>query len=392
MRLKTNVGMTDDRFAVFKESVQNALEADRAQRRSGAALPRVLGVKLTNRCNLRCAHCYQWNEDGYHHAMPVLERKADLDLGLFRRLMEETREHRSRTYLWGGEPLVHRQIGEILEELRKDEREITICTNGHLIDRHYPALVELGGRLELLLALEGFEEQHDAIRGKGSFARVMGAIERMIADRKAGKFDVKISIHVVINNENLLTLHSFIRHLADVGVDLVLITFPWYISGETSQAMDGYVAEKFDWLIDTGRTHHTWDAFKYRVEPASVPALLEQLRLINADAWPMNVRYQPELEEDEIEAFISGAEMVVQAASHCSVLDTRIDIGPTGHATACKFFSEFAVGDLKDRSLAEVWNGEAYRRIREELRNGLTPACSKCNVLHLQKNSIPLHF
>ena len=30
-------------------------------------IPYVIGIKLTNRCNLRCKHCYEWNESGYHH-------------------------------------------------------------------------------------------------------------------------------------------------------------------------------------------------------------------------------------------------------------------------------------------------------------------------------------
>ena len=28
-------------------------------------IPYVIGIKLTNRCNLRCKHCYEWNESGY---------------------------------------------------------------------------------------------------------------------------------------------------------------------------------------------------------------------------------------------------------------------------------------------------------------------------------------
>jgi MoaA/NifB/PqqE/SkfB family radical SAM enzyme len=392
MRLKSRLDLTPERFAVFKNSVRHAIEAERARRGECGALPDVLGVKLTNRCNLRCIHCYQWNPDGYHLAMPASEQKADLNVDLFRRLLEDTRERLSRLYLWGGEPLVHRDIKTVLSLLTLDSREVTICTNAHLIDKHFDALVALGGRLELLVALEGFREHHDAIRGEGSFEKVTINVNRLMSARRRGDFLGKISVHTVINNENVSSLHDFIRYLADAGVDLVLVTLPWYIATETSKAMDDYVAEHFSWLIDVEPKPHSWDAFKYCIDPNLIGELVDQLERIGSTEWPIDVRFQPELEREELVGFVTGQAMNLKSASHCAALTARIDIGPTGKATACKFFSEFVVGDLNQANLSEIWKSESYERIRELSSCGLTPACSKCNVLHLQKHSIPTHF
>ena len=53
-------------FALISKIIRNISRSKRQQQCSVMqhALPDVVGVKLTNRCNLRCKHCYEWNEQG----------------------------------------------------------------------------------------------------------------------------------------------------------------------------------------------------------------------------------------------------------------------------------------------------------------------------------------
>ena len=37
-------------------------------------LPEEIAFKLTNRCDLRCTHCYQWNDDGYHRRPATVDQ------------------------------------------------------------------------------------------------------------------------------------------------------------------------------------------------------------------------------------------------------------------------------------------------------------------------------
>lgn len=38
---------------------------------------------------------------------------------------------------------------------------------------------------------------------------------------------------------------------------------------------------------------------------------------------------------------------------------------------------------MNEYSLTEIWNSARYDRLRRILDEGLSPACSKCNVLYL---------
>ena len=153
--------------ALLLRTVKHVVEARRQREASQLNLPETLGIKLTNRCNLRCAHCYQWNESGYHRDMSRSEQNLDLDIAVFEGLLEETRPVKSRLYLWGGEPLVHREIERILELLEQDPRETTICTNAHFIGKHINALCRISENLEFLIAVEGFESEHDVAAREG---------------------------------------------------------------------------------------------------------------------------------------------------------------------------------------------------------------------------------
>jgi len=384
--------LNDLSFDLLKRTLRNAVLARRQRHLNPLSLPETLGVKLTNRCNLRCMHCYQWNESGYHRDMAQAEQRLDLDIQLFERVLDETRPVKSRLYLWGGEPLAHHKIERILELLERDSRETTICTNAHFIGKHLDAICRISDNLELLIAVEGFEIEHDALRGKGSFSKVMSQVGALLRLRGEGIYKGKISIHTVINDRMVGRLYELMAFYERCGVDLVLLCFPWYISEDTSREMNEFVSEKFNWLMDVGEERHSWDAFKYHIDPENIEPLMADLSRINSRVWKINIRYQPGLEFDEIEEFVRGKSMTARCATTCKVLSTRVDIAPTGKVSACKFFSEFTVGDLNNQPLNEIWQSEAYDKIRAGFEHQLSPACSKCNVLYLHSHSAAMHI
>lgn len=382
-------------FESLKRTVRNVVIARKSRELDSlykTDMPESIGIKLTNRCNLRCKHCYQWSETGYHHDMDKEQQKLDIDIQLFKSVLDETAAAKSRLYLWGGEPMFHHRFGEILELLAADRRETVICTNGLLIDQYMEGLLALSKDLELLLAIEGFEREHDFIRGKGSFKKTMEQIRKLAELREQGIFKGVLSVHCVIHDGMIGRLPELMAFLEESGIDFVLLCFPWYISDEASQEMDHYFMENFDWLKDIGGRKCNWHGFKYQINPDSIPALLEDLEQIKNRLWKTRIRYQPGLQPDEIESFVRGQVMNVRCADTCLALSTRVDILPDGNASACKFFSEFTVGNLNNSGLRELWHSAEYDRIRGIINTGLTPACSKCSVLYLTSTANLKHI
>ncbi|MDQ0495446.1 radical SAM/SPASM domain-containing protein [Paenibacillus brasilensis] len=388
MQPKSNVLIDEKAFKLIKRNLKNASVSYRNATQNPAFktdMPQTIGIKLTNRCNLRCTHCFEWNEEGYHHQMDKEEQNMDLAPDMLRQILSETKEAKSRLYMWGGEPMFHRRFDEILDVLAEDRREMTFCTNGLLIDKYLDRILDLSENLELLIAIEGFEREHDLIRGKGTFQKTMRQMDKLIELRDQGLYKGRVTVHAVINDNMIGRMYEFLQMLEDKRLDLVLLTFPWYISKETSLKMVEYFTRNFSWLRQLEENNiSSWHAFKYKINPDNIDPLMQELQRINERVWNIRVRYQPGLDYEEIDKFIHGEEMVSRCSNQCLALTSRTDILPDGKVMPCKFFSEFTIGSLREHSLEEIWKSDAYEKTRQKINHeGLTPVCSKCSVLYL---------
>ncbi len=133
-------------------------------------------------CNLKCTHCFVSCGPGdLHHA---LMSRGDVRARVAEALALGVREF----YFTGGEPFMHPQLLEILEDTLVDG-PCTILTNGTLLGPgRLCELARLGGAsryaLEIRVSLDGADAaSHDAMRGTGTFER---AIEGLRALEVAG--------------------------------------------------------------------------------------------------------------------------------------------------------------------------------------------------------------
>jgi MoaA/NifB/PqqE/SkfB family radical SAM enzyme len=127
-----------------------------------------LVVELTNRCNLRCQHCFE-----ERHAAT-----GDLPLDIIEKVLREGRScginHLSFT---GGEPTIHRQFDEIVRGVCEARYAFSFVSNGVTFPQIYPLLLTHRQWFTgVTFSLDGArEETHDWLRGKGSYRRVMRA-------------------------------------------------------------------------------------------------------------------------------------------------------------------------------------------------------------------------
>ena len=341
-------------------------------------LPQIVGIKLTNRCNLRCRTCYEWNEQGYHRDMTREEQNSEIDIAILKKVIEETDPVRANLYLWGGEPLYYTKFEELSYLLENRNRITAICTNGQLLRQKMDSILRMGEYLELLLAVDGLEYENDSIRGKGTFKETVSAIEELLSLRKEGIFKGKISIHCVISEEMVGKLYEFLCRFEDMGVDTVILCYPWYISERTSGNMDEYYAKHIGNLC---KEKPSWYAFKYQLPVEFYDRLMEDKKRIMDKVWNIPVKFQPELNDEEIMLFIKD-DLPLQAY-HCYSVADRMEVLPDGSVSSCKHFPEMVVGNLKDSSVYELWHSPKYTEIRTAVQNGLMPVCTKCNNLYL---------
>ena len=155
-------------------------------RREGRYIPRRLLLQwhVTERCNLRCSHCYQ---DGHAGADPNFEDLLKV-LAQFQELLAGWRREarpvpvRGHITVTGGEPFVRRDFLQLLEVLSANRAHFSfaILTNGSLIDAAMAARLRKLGPRFVQVSVEGSQATHDRIRGPGSFERTVAALNHLV--------------------------------------------------------------------------------------------------------------------------------------------------------------------------------------------------------------------
>lgn len=167
-------------------------------------------VNVTNRCTLKCRHCFVYR-DGNPNERPG--RIADeMDKETMLKTLEMLRDrHQINTMVWmGGEPLLRK---DVLREGVKLFNENTIVTNG-TID-----LIDLG-KVVYVVSLDGPEAINDQVRGEGCFKRVMRTLGRVPQE-----FEPTVQLQCVANKENENHLEELVHAVMDTRTDGLIYSF-----------------------------------------------------------------------------------------------------------------------------------------------------------------------
>jgi len=157
-------------------------------------------VNVTNRCNLRCTHCFVYRDGNPNE--PVDEPTDELLIEQLRALRDR---HRIQAMLWmGGEPLVKKAL--LREGVQLFEKN-TITTNGTIALADFS---DVTTNLLYVVSLDGPERYNDATRGKGVFARVMKNLSRLPAD-----FPHVVQCQCVVTRKNEGVLREFVEIVRD---------------------------------------------------------------------------------------------------------------------------------------------------------------------------------
>lgn len=373
-----------EEFGRIRENLKYRKKANARNSDAAPYLPLDMGLFLTGRCNLRCRHCFVWNEDGFLTHADAACSNNEIPLEKIQECLDYTKPAGTRLYLWGGEPLLYSRFHELCELLTVDPRWTTLCTNGLLIQDHLDDLKRISDHLVLLISLDGFAECNDAIRGRGTFDRVIRNIRALKDCSNEGSFEGEVSLCCVISDAMIPRLYEFCEFIETLEINTLYLSFPWYIPEETAEKMDAEFEHRFGDLIPIADyASATWHDFTYHISAEKIEALKEELKRIASRKWKIRVRYQPAVEPDEIDDFILGGTRTAQGRTTCLTAFNRIDVLQNGEVSACKLFREFTVGNLMCESIQSIWEGQKMKEIRKRMSCGLMPVCSKCVLLYL---------
>ena len=129
--------------------------------------PFYVNLVINSRCNLKCAYCF----GSYSH-----RKTPDWELEDLKKLIDDLYRRGTRYILiQGGEPLLHKDLGEIFRYIDSRGIVTALVTNGQFPER-IRNISEIALLDNICFSLDGAREGNDRIRGKGTFDKVLKSI------------------------------------------------------------------------------------------------------------------------------------------------------------------------------------------------------------------------
>jgi radical SAM protein with 4Fe4S-binding SPASM domain len=154
-------------------------------------------MHLTERCNLKCKHCYQTGKTVDEMSFSEVKEA----IGEISETLDEWKKAYGVDYspsfnVTGGEPFLRNDLFSILSEIGNKGFDVYLLTNGILIDgRKAKELFDVGVK-GVQVSIEGPEEIHESIRGPGSFAASLKGVRNLL---NAG---LTVTLNVTLSSVN----------------------------------------------------------------------------------------------------------------------------------------------------------------------------------------------
>ncbi len=292
---------------------------NKAAEELGVSIPAAILIDPTSACNLRCEGCWA----GEYSKNDIIEPE------LFSRIVAEAKELGIHWIaLSGGEPFCYPHLTQVLEE--HPDSFFMAYTNGTLIDEKMADKLAELGNLTPAFSLEGGRDYTDSRRGKGTYDKVMHAMDLL---RERGVL-FGASVTAMSNNLEELFSDSFMEHLINKGVTYIW-SFHYVPIGSDPDVNLMLTPEQRKWMIN-------------RVDEirAEKPVLL-------VDFWN---------DGGYTEGCIAGGR-------------EYFHINAAGDVEPCAFV-HFAVDNIRDKSLREVLLNPFFKAYQQEMpfcENHLAP-------------------
>jgi len=126
--------------------------------------PLIAHFTISTNCNFRCRYCKVWKK-----------RKKDLKTEKVFLLLDILKKYGiQRLAIGGGEPLLRKDIGKIIDYSKKKGFYTTITTNGYYLKDRVKYLKNIDA---IIVSLDGNEFVHDKQRKKGTFKKIITGIK-----------------------------------------------------------------------------------------------------------------------------------------------------------------------------------------------------------------------
>ena len=323
------------------------------------ALP-ILVLFPHNRCNCRCMMCDIWR----------IRQVREITVQDLARHLESIRALRVRWVVFsGGEPQMHTDLAALARLIRAEGIRVTLLTAGLLLEPYAQSVVDTID--DVIVSLDGPREVHNRIRGvPKAFDRLAHGVRALRQLRPAFVARGRSTVQ----KANYRYLRETVRIAKQIGLDSI----SFLAADVTSEAFNrpgSWTGERQNGVAldaeDVGRLEEEIESLirEYRddITMGFVVETAEKLRRI-------------------VLHFRAHLGQLTPVAPRCNAPWVSAVIEADGTVRPCFFHR--ALGNIHEKALIEILNGEAAVDFRRALDIPKDPVCQKCVCsLHVSEES-----
>ena len=304
--------------------------------------------RATGACNYNCVYC---NVDANMTPSPD---ELDTEWGL--RLVDQIYEFGSQWFgLKGGEPLLRKDIFELIAHAKSLGLEVLLLTNGYYVDGEI--LDNLAKyNVYTSISIDGSEKANDMLRGKGSYKAALSAIQKL---SKAGILN---GLSMAITNLNLNEADHIVGLAEEYGA-----RFVW-----------------FNHLVPTGRAKKHLDLEptpeQYEVFLNHLYDLAHKHYKVEFDFNIHCPHYIRIYKERDPEGFCDWYNKTHTAKCIYFLFGGYLSVLENGDVIPCFYSEDLTIGNIKEKPLTELWddmqNSEFYKKLQDP--DNLKGKCGVC--------------
>ncbi|MFQ5762320.1 MAG: radical SAM protein [Candidatus Bathyarchaeia archaeon] len=336
--------------------------------------PLMIVWNFTNKCNLRCQHCYlDAGALGEH-----MQSKDELTTAEALRVVDELADADITSLSFaGGEPLSRKDFFQVAERAHERGMFVSIATNGTLITREVAKkLAKIIGYAEV--SLDGVEpETHDSFRGqKGAWALTVAGIKNCIGE------GIHTAVATTATRNNFQELPRIVDWAAENKVGTFL-SFNFIPTGRGKEITEKdltaeereehlkYLYRKMVEFMDNGGPSVFTTAPQFgRVGIQQSKLVMQEMTAGCAAIPATHYGNLPGITED-LADFIGG----------CGAGRVYASISPEGIVSPCVFLP-VPLGNLRDERFTDIWmKSRVFHNLRT--RETLVGRCGKCEFKYV---------
>lgn len=300
--------------------------------------PSSVTICLTARCNLQCIMCDIWKFPS--------KPKVELSTKKIKNIINQMDNWEIKNLsLDGGEPFLRKDIFDLIEYAKSKCIITNVITNATLINKNIAKRIISSGLDHITFSLDGATARtHDLIRGrKGSFKRLIQAAGYL-------KDAMRIGANTVVVEENF-----------DELLDIVLLSRKIGIKENTFQARLASNADP----KKTGKL----------LPKKKIVILKNGIGRINRARRSIGGIITSESDLNDMIAYFKNRYLL--EPRHCLIGYKDMHINVNGDVIFCGGLD--SGGNIKERTLREIWNSNESYILRKKYRGCKTPCLTTCS-------------